>query len=331
MKRSHLVFLDCLKEFAIPFAIFCINSVLMLLVFSLYKLKLEPFYYTLLLSFFFMLCFFIVRLIKGYRAASLRQNQLDSILYDWKAFESATSLSQQDYQQMIEKLGRQLEKLTGDFYNARKDMQDFYTSWVHQIKTPIAVLKLELDKSEGSKLDRRALQEELFRIEQYTEMILAYQRLDSSSNDLLIKEYSLDELIREVIRKFASQFIYKKLKLIYEGCQEKIVIDKKWFSCILEQLLSNAIKYTQEGSITIKVQNGILSVKDTGIGIAAEDIPRIFEKGYTGVNGRLNEKSSGLGLYLCSKAASIQNLELQVQSSLGEGSVFSVNIKEKLS
>ncbi len=331
MKRSCFVFLDCLKKFTIPFIFFCIYTILIFLVFWLYGLELEPFLYTMILSFFFLLCLFAGRLLKEYKAAEIRRNQVDSILYSWKNLEHASSLVQQDYQQMIKKLGSQLEKVTSEFSSTQKEMQDFYTNWVHQIKTPIAVLKLELDKASSSKLGPRALQEELFRIEQYTDMILAYQRLGSSSNDLLIKEYSLDEIIREVIRKFAPQFIYKKLKLEYEGCQENIIIDKKWFTCILEQLLSNAIKYTQKGSISIKVQEGLLSIRDTGIGIAAEDIPRIFEKGYTGSNGRLNEKSSGLGLYLCSKAARLQNLELQVQSCKGEGSVFSVNIKEKLS
>ena len=101
------------------------------------------------------------------------------------------------------------------FLAAQKETQDFYTTWVHQIKTPIAVMKLELGKSNN--VDSSALLEELFRIEQYTDMVLAYQRLGSSSTDIVIKEYSLDELIREVIRKFASQFIYKKLKLEYES------------------------------------------------------------------------------------------------------------------
>ena len=306
MKRNTRVLLDCLKQFVLPLLIFCIYSLLIFVVFWLYSIKLEPFFYVSVISFFFLVCAFVIKFLKA-----------------------SQHLTLQEYQEKIKLLEDKIAKLSTEFSSKQRDMQDFYTAWVHQIKTPIAVLKLELDKNSGE-LDRDALQEELFRIEQYTDMVLSYQRLGSSSNDLLVKEYELDELIREVIRKFASQFIHKKLKLDYEGCSQKIVVDKKWFCCILEQFVSNAVKYTQAGTISIKVQDSILSVSDTGIGIAAEDLPRIFEKGYTGANGRLNEKSSGLGLYLCSKAASLLNIPVKAQSTPGKGSIFSLNLSEKL-
>lgn len=307
MKRNTRVIIDCLKQFTLPFIIFCIYSLSIYIVFWLYKIMLEPFFYASAIAFFFLICAFII-----------------------KIFKASKNLTQKEYQEKIDELNETIKKLSEEFSAEQRETQDFYITWVHQIKTPIAVLKLELDKTNSDNIDCKALQEELFRIEQYTDMILAYQRLGSSVNDLVIKEYSLDELIREVIRKFASQFIYKKLKLEYAGCSQIIVIDKKWFICILEQLVSNALKYTKEGSISITVDEGVLSVKDTGIGIAREDIPRIFEKGYTGTNGRLNEKSSGLGLYLCSKAASLQNLVIQAQSTPGKGSCFSLDLKEKL-
>ena len=330
MKRKTKVLFDCLKQFALPFFIFCIYSILTAFVFWLYRLRLEPFFYAVTVSFFVLICAFVIKFFKESKAAALREHQLTNILCDWNSFEQAQNLTQEDYQQMIKALGNRIEKLTADFTTEQKETQDFYTTWVHQIKTPIAVLKLELDKANSSELDRGALQEELFRIEQYTDMVLSYQRLGSTSNDLLVKEYSLDELIREVIRKYASQFIHKKLKLEYEGCSQKIVIDKKWFCCILEQLVSNAIKYTQAGTISITISDGELCVSDTGIGIAPEDLPRIFEKGYTGTNGRLNEKSSGLGLYLCSKAATLLEVPIKAQSTPGKGSRFSLNISEKL-
>jgi len=330
MKRKTRVLLDCLKQLALPFFIFCIYSILIAFVFWLYRLKLEPFFYAGAVAFFVLLCAFVVEFFKESKAAAAREHLLNNILCDWNSFEQPRNLTQDDYRQMIKALGERIEKLTADFSTEQKETQDFYTTWVHQIKTPIAVLKLELDKANTSELDRGALQEELFRIEQYTDMVLSYQRLGSTSNDLLVKEYSLDELIREVIRKYASQFIHKKLKLEYEGCSEKIVIDKKWFCCILEQLVSNAIKYTQAGAISITVADGTLCVNDTGIGIASEDLPRIFEKGYTGANGRLNEKSSGLGLYLCSKAATLLEIPITAQSTPGKGSSFSLNIAEKI-
>ena len=330
MKRKTKVLFDCLKQFALPFFIFCIYSILTAFVFWLYRLRLEPFFYAVAVSFFVLICAFVIKFFKESKAAALREHQLNNILCDWNSFEQTQNLTQEDYHKMIKALGNKIEKLTSDFSTEQKETQDFYTTWVHQIKTPIAVLKLELDKANASELDRGALQEELFRIEQYTDMVLSYQRLGSTSNDLLVKEYSLDELIREVIRKYASQFIHKKLKLEYKGCSQKIVIDKKWFCCILEQLVSNAIKYTQAGTISITISDGELCVSDTGIGIAPEDLPRIFEKGYTGTNGRLNEKSSGLGLYLCSKAATLLEVPIKAQSTPGKGSRFSLNISEKL-
>ena len=307
MNRKTRVLLDCLKKFVLPFLLFCIYSVLIYLVFWLYAINLEPFFYASVISFFFLVCAFVFTLIK--------------------AFYKPT---EQDYRDQIEQLTEKIKQLSTDFSSEQNETQDFYTTWVHQIKTPIAVLKLELDKANKSELDRDALQQELFRIEQYTDMVLSYQRLGSSSNDLLVKEYLLDELIREVIRKYASQFIHKKLKLEYEGCTQIIVIDKKWFCCILEQLVSNAIKYTQAGSISITLNDGTLCISDTGIGIAPEDLPRIFEKGYTGINGRLNEKSSGLGLYLCSKAAGLLEIPIKAESTPSKGSTFSLNIAEKI-
>ena len=307
MKRKTRVLLDCLKEFTLPLTVFCIYSLLIFIVFWLYKVMLEPFFYATAISFFVLICAFVIKFIRA-----------------------LNSLTQRELREQIEQLNETIKKLSAEFSDEQKETQDFYTTWVHQIKTPIAVLKLELDKANNNKLNLSALQEELFRIEQYTDMVLSYQRLGSASNDLLVKEYPLDELVREVIRKYASQFIYKKLKLEYAGCTQRIIIDKKWFTCILEQLVSNAIKYTHSGTISITLDNGILCISDTGIGIAPEDLPRIFEKGYTGANGRLNEKSSGLGLYLCSKAASLQNLKIEAQSTPGKGSCFMLDLKEKL-
>ena len=328
MKRKTAVLLDCLRHFLIPLFIFFINLLLIFIVFSLYELNLEPFFYVVAISFFLFISAFVFECIKESKKAEIREQKLNNILCEWNNFQQTQNLTQTDYIQMIEKLGNELERLTTEFSITQKETQDFYTTWVHQIKTPIAVMKLELGKSNN--VDSSALLEELFRIEQYTDMVLAYQRLGSSSTDLVIKEYSLDELIREVIRKFASQFIYKKLKLEYEGCEVKILTDKKWFCLILEQLVSNAIKYTKAGTISIKVSEGLLSVSDTGIGIAPEDLPRIFEKGYTGANGRLNEKSSGLGLYLCTKAANLLNIKIQVKSEISKGSIFTLNFPKEL-
>lgn len=163
---------------------------------------------------------------------------------------------------------------------------------------------------------------ELFRMEQYVDMVLQYLRLDGGENDLVITRCDLDELIREAVRRYGPQFVLRKLSLHYEPTERTVVTDRKWFVCILEQLLSNAIKYTPEGCITIRLEGDCLRISDTGIGIAPEDLPRIFEKGYTGENGRLERTSSGLGLYLAGKAAALLHIPITVDSRPGQGTTF---------
>ncbi|MBP9989140.1 MAG: HAMP domain-containing histidine kinase [Ruminococcus sp.] len=226
-----------------------------------------------------------------------------------------------EYQEIIDGLAKKINELNIAFSEEKQDMQDWYTLWVHQIKTPIAVMKLNLTDNE------KEISNQLFRIEEYVDMALSYIRLESEQNDLVIREYSLDELIRETVRKYAPQFIAKKIKLNYIPTDKKVITDKKWFSCILEQYISNAIKYTNSGSIMITVEGETLSVTDTGVGIAKEDLPRIFEKGYTGNNGRTDAKSSGLGLYLSAKAAKLICVDLSAESISGNGSRFNITFK----
>lgn len=158
-------------------------------------------------------------------------------------------------------------------------------------------------------------------------MALQYLRLDSKTNDFVFQQYDLDSIIRQAIRKYAPQFILRKIRLIYEPVSMTILTDEKWMLFLLEQLLSNAIKYTPHGSVTISVTpEKVLQVADTGIGIAPEDLPRIFEKGFTGYNGRADKKSTGLGLYLCQQAAKKISVSLSVTSEVGKGSVFSVHL-----
>ena len=178
-----------------------------------------------------------------------------------------------------------------------QDMLDYYTLWAHQIKTPIASMRLCLQQ-EDTPQARRLLQE-LSRAEQYVEMVMVYLRLNGGS-DLVLRECQLDGIVRRAVRRFAGEFIGRKLKLCYEPLNVSCVTDEKWLLFVIEQVLSNSLKYTRAGSITIELEAPkTLVIRDTGIGVAPEDLPRIFEKGYTGYNGRGDQKASGLGLYLC--------------------------------
>ncbi|MDO4459994.1 MAG: sensor histidine kinase [Clostridia bacterium] len=325
MKRK--VFADCLRKNHIAIILFLLVTVLNTAVFALYGIMAEPFVYADILVGVIFLILLAVDYMKELKSARHREKAINNILLNDFDIGEDTTLRDRDYAEMISSLRAEVSRISTEVSLRKQADDDYYTSWVHQIKTPIAVMKLSLTEDT---LENRALFGELFRIEQYVDMVLNYSRLDSDSSDLVVQEYKLDDIIKEVIRKYASQFILKKLKFSYVPTDIKVVTDRKWLSFIIEQLISNAIKYTAEGEVRIEVQGGRLSISDTGIGISAEDVPRIFEKGYTGNNGRIGQKSSGLGLFLSKKAADLIAVNLKCESKLGEGSTFSVIFPERL-
>lgn len=197
-----------------------------------------------------------------------------------------------------------------------EEMTDYYTMWAHQIKTPIFALRLLLQENPTE--NKEALTE-LFKIEQYVEMVLGYLRTEDMSSDLKLSRCELDPIIREQIHKYAGIFVSKKLSLTYEGIAESILTDEKWLGFVIGQILSNALKYTRTGGIRISLKENTLIIEDTGIGIREEDLPRIFEKGYTGVNGRENNRATGIGLYLSKKIMKRLGHRIYVTSEEGKG------------
>ena len=208
------------------------------------------------------------------------------------------------------------------------DMVEYYTLWAHQIKTPIAAMRLTL-QNEDSPLSRR-LTAELGRVERYVEMVLAYLRLDGESTDYVLREYELDPILRAAVKKFSGEFIDRRLALDLRPTGARVLTDEKWLSFVLEQLLSNALKYTPEGSVSIYMEgDAVLCIADTGIGIAREDLPRIFDAGYTGLNGRQDKRASGLGLYLCRRVCRNLGHGLTAQSEPGKGTVMRLDLSRK--
>lgn len=235
---------------------------------------------------------------------------------------------EKDYQEIIRKLKEEEEysrqKATSDYNN----MVEYYTVWAHQIKTPIASMRLQIQSEDTE--SARKLMGDLNRIEAYVEMVLTFLRLDSDSTDYLIKEYDLDEIIRPAIRKFSREFILKKLKLEYEPIEFKTITDSKWLSFIIEQVISNAVKYTSEGYVRLYMSEpGILCIEDTGVGISKEDLPRIFENGYTGFNGREDKRASGIGLYLCKRISDNLGHKIYAESKVGEGTKIFLDMRAK--
>ena len=237
----------------------------------------------------------------------------------------AEGLEAGDFRAMAEKMRASYAALADDTDRARRENLDWYTAWVHQIKIPIAVMQMTLQGEDTP--EHRALETELFRVRQYAEMALTYLRLGDGASDLVIKTVRLDGVIRQAVRKYAALFVHKRLSLVYEPTEAEALTDEKWLAFILEQLLDNAVKYTPAGSVTITVTpDKILRVADTGVGIAAEDLPRVFEKGFTGCNGRADKSATGLGLYLCRLAADMLHHRLWAESEPRKGSVFCLDL-----
>ena len=233
-----------------------------------------------------------------------------------------------DYQAVIRALCQGQRALTDAAEQSSLEMMDYYTAWAHQIKTPIASMQLRL-QAEDSELSRQ-LKVDLGRIEQYAEMVMTYLRVDSESTDYRFEPVDLDKVVRENLRRLRGDFILRKLKLNYEPLQATAVTDEKWLSFVVGQVLSNALKYTREGSISIYMEAPLtLCIRDTGIGIAAEDLPRIFEKGYTGAAGRTDKKASGLGLYLCRRICDGLGSTLRIESEVNVGTTVRIGLNKE--
>ena len=235
------------------------------------------------------------------------------------------------YQKMVVKEESEKRRLITEFDDKKKDMADYYTMWTHQIKTPIAAMHLLMEEQaeEGQKLAGQQAAEELFKIEQYAQMALCYARLESLSSDLLLKKQEVSGIIRQAVKKYAVLFIGSSLSFSMEKISCQAVTDEKWLCFVIEQILSNALKYTKEGGISIygadsagnkkDKEVSYIVIEDTGIGIRSEDIPRIFERGFTGYNGRLYKKSTGIGLYLCKQIMDRLSHTIRVESEMSRG------------
>lgn len=242
-------------------------------------------------------------------------------------FKFQKRLSEQDYQNIIKNLKEQNSELKSQERIFKQEMSDYYSMWVHQIKTPIAamhVLQQTLEEEYPEEKYIKEIKLELFKIEQYVEMVLTYLRMGEMSGDLKFEKYSLDAIVRQVIRKYSQMFILRKIHLQYAKTSQYIVTDEKWLQFVLEQVLSNALKYTKDGGMIFiyteeKENKKCLVIEDSGIGIQAEDLPRVFEKGFTGYNGRADKKSTGIGLYMCKKIMERLNHQIWIESEVDKG------------
>lgn len=238
------------------------------------------------------------------------------------------------YRSMIAKMRQEKEELIFEDQKRYTEMMDYYSMWAHQIKTPIAAMRIlvqsGMDREENEENQKlfRQLQMELFKTEQYVEMVLSYLKIGDIAKDMVLERCDLGKVVRQAVKKYSRLFILQKLSLEMGEIAEIVLTDEKWLSFVVEQILSNALKYTKSGSVSIYLeQEGVLVIKDTGIGISAEDLPRIMEKGYTGYNGRIDKRSTGIGLYLCKKVMDKLHHQLRIDSEDGKGTKVVLDLR----
>lgn len=314
-----------------PIIIFTGIVVIFGILFYLYDIPFDAIIYGCELSFVWCAVCLFIDFYKYYKRHKLLHINREQFFDDAEQLPEYMDIIEYDYQELAKKLYQAKQELISKNRIAKKELLDYYGMWVHQIKTPIAALDILLQNTERMlyQLDEKEMMQkaisvsdmkmELFKIEQYVEMALNYLRVEDISSDLVFKKQELDDMVCQVIRKYAKIFISKKIKMDFKPTKACIVTDEKWFIFVLEQLISNALKYTKKGQISIYMKEKSLVIEDTGIGIPAEDLPRIFEKGFTGYNGRENKKSTGIGLYLCKNIMDKLQWNITVDSEVGSG------------
>ena len=288
------------------------------LIFWLYGLPGEAIAYLLCLCCIGTSFWAVLSFVRFWRKHKILRKMEEAIFVTAEDLPETTTLIEEDYQHLIQRLGRENRQRQAAADSMLEDLTSYYTLWVHQIKTPIAAMDLLLQAGP----DRATEMEiELQKIAQYVDMVLQYLRLDSTAKDLVLQRCQLDAVVRQTVRKYAKLFILKKIQLVFQETKWEVLSDEKWLCFLLEQLLSNALKYTPEGgkiSIFLDGETNLV-IADTGIGIAPEDLPRVFEKGFTGNNGRMDKKATGIGLYLCRRVTNLLGHTISIASEPGVG------------
>lgn len=297
-------------------AFICMVFMIFALFFYLADLNLRQVYYPALLS-------IAAGLIAGgadyiaIRKRHIRFSEIKSSA-ELEMMPEALDESDRDYERIVKLIDDERRSEKTQYAIRMKDSSDYYAAWAHQIKTPISAMKLILQNEDSE--SGRQLSRELTRVEQYADMVMVYVRLDSGSSDLVLKRIDIDSVIRSAVRRFAAEFIGKKTGLVFNETGAHKLSDAKWLQFVIEQILSNSLKYTEKGNISIYMSDeNTLCIEDEGIGIASEDLPRVFDRGYTGYNGRRNCEASGIGLYLCAGVCRKLGHRIRAESEIGKG------------
>ena len=274
--------------------------------------------------YFFLLCCFVTILFFTWDILVEMQVYRKEVLYGEREAQSPLEIA---LAEKLEAREMELYQQRSDAERKLTDLLDYYTLWVHQIKTPIAASQLLVAEVADRQL-KQQLEQEIFKIDSYTNLVLQYLRLESFHDDLVLKQVQIEDLVKEIIRKYALFFIQKGLNVNLHDLDKETVTDKKWLLVVIEQIISNSLKYTKEGGLEIYMEGQELCIKDTGIGIKNSDVLRVFERGFSGYNGRLTQQSSGLGLYLSKKISEELGHQIRIESEVGKGTTVRIQFAQ---
>ena len=290
----------------------------------LYDVRMEPILYTTFLLILLVLPFAFRDLRRTYQKCGRLNNIKQTKLPAMPDLPTVDTILEKSYQQIIQEILQVWQKERADQRKINAERDDYYTLWTHQIKSPIYSMDLMLQTGDTTPSKWKT---ELLQISRYVDMALKYLQLENQYSDLCLEQVELLPLAQEAIKKHATVLIAKRLKIDLHDLNNTVLTDRKWLLFILEQLVSNAAKYTEQGSIAIYQPAPLqICVSDTGMGIAAGDLPRLFEKGYTGFNGHIHQKSTGCGLYMCKKVSHLLGLTLSVSSQVNIGTTVTINL-----
>ena len=318
-----------LKERKTDIIMYFVFVFVFVLIFKLYSVDVKIALYPAIIC---MILWTIYAAIKFYRYCRNHRHRIElsnHIEITLKNLPKPESLLEEDYQNLLNVLMEYNRLQLSENNQKYSDMREYITLWAHQMKTPITAINLLINEFDND--DKNKIKEQLFEIEGYVDTALQFTRLDTMNSDLLLKEYSLMQIVKQGIKYYSKIFISKGISLKLSEFDTTVVTDEKWLLFVIKQILSNALKYTDEGSISIYTSpDKTLVIEDTGIGISEEDINRIFERGFTGYNGRLDKKATGIGLYLSKQIIDKLNHNIKIYSQPGAGTKVEISLDTSL-
>lgn len=308
MKNLKLFF-SINRAYIFSFFIFLISSLIFSLAFSI---DFKIFFYCLIILFFIFLFIGIFRFFKVKKC--LEKNS-------FSFFEK--NLYERHLKEIFERKDKEIEDLRISSKLRQNDLESLLTVWAHQIKTPLSSISLISEREENYDIKR-----ELIRIDDYIASILSFIKLGQDTLDYSFKSFSIERLIKDIVKRYRSFFIHKNLKLILDIEDENIISDSKWLGLVLEQVLFNSIKYTDKGFIKISYHDSILKIEDSGIGIKASDLKNINKFGFSGDTYKRDANSTGIGLFLVNDILKKLGYAYKIESKEKNGTIFSINLKK---